>query len=131
MLKDPFIVADKLPDARAILVTAGGEGASFVIRPPEGDPLSGFVEVYDVDVFDTTGAGDAFTAGFIYGLLQVPFRVERIEIQLSNGTTWQANFRMLFCLLATICPFLNTRSCCQSCYSYLNCTADSQIHTTA
>lgn len=65
-------VLDKLPNARAVLVTAGGAGAAFCIKAATGSKKSGFVPVYDVKVQDTTGAGDAFTCGFLaYLLLKV------------------------------------------------------------
>lgn len=58
-------VADKLPNAPAVLVTAGDEGAAYCCRSTKGEH-TGFVPVFKVDVADTTGAGDAFTAGFVY-----------------------------------------------------------------
>jgi sugar/nucleoside kinase (ribokinase family) len=49
---------------RALLVTRGNRG-SIAIRP------GGVVEVpaFEVEVVDTTGAGDAFVAGCLWGLL--------------------------------------------------------------
>jgi fructokinase len=58
-------VADRLPNAPAVLVTAGEEGAAYCCRSTKGEH-TGFVPVFKVDVADTTGAGDAFTAGFVY-----------------------------------------------------------------
>jgi fructokinase len=58
-------VADRLPNAPAVLVTAGDEGAAYCCRSTKGEH-TGFVPVFKVDVADTTGAGDAFTAGFVY-----------------------------------------------------------------
>lgn len=48
-----------------MLVTAGGEGAAYCCRSTKGEH-TGFVPVFKVDVVDATGAGDAFTAGFVY-----------------------------------------------------------------
>lgn len=69
-LRRPQMVAEKLPNASAVLVTGGGLGAAYCFKKEGGD-IAGFVPSFLVDVVDTTGAGDAFTAGFIYRLLEV------------------------------------------------------------
>ena len=43
-----------------------GERGCYVTDGKE----SHLIEAYNVDVVDTTGAGDAFDAGFIYGLVK-------------------------------------------------------------
>lgn len=68
-LLNPCVVADKLPNSPAVLVTAGDEGAAYCCRSTKGEH-TGFVPIFKVHVVDTTGAGDAFTAGFIYKLLE-------------------------------------------------------------
>lgn len=69
-LLNPCSVAQLLPKAQAVLVTAGGEGAAYCFKPGDAGEHSGFVRAFDISVLDTTGAGDAFTAGFIYKMLQ-------------------------------------------------------------
>jgi fructokinase len=58
-----------LPTAAGVLVTAGEKGAAYCFRAPNKGAHSGFVPAYDVGVADTTGAGDAFTAGFLWWML--------------------------------------------------------------
>ncbi len=48
---------------RCVAVTRGAEGA-LVVKPDETIE----VPAYDVEVIDTTGCGDAFSAGFLRGL---------------------------------------------------------------
>lgn len=60
---------EKLPKARGVLVTAGGDGCSYCMWSHGKLENSGVVPVYNVDVQDTTGAGDAFTCGFLAYLL--------------------------------------------------------------
>ncbi|KAL6762476.1 Ribokinase-like protein [Haematococcus lacustris] len=69
-LVNPCGVAERFPSAAGVLVTAGGEGAAYCFKGPGGAVHTGFVPVFQVEVMDTTGAGDAFTSGFVYKLLE-------------------------------------------------------------
>lgn len=55
------------PDLHLIVVTKGDKGCTFITRQ-----FSGEVPGYQVEPVDTTGAGDGFVAGLIYGLLTNP-----------------------------------------------------------
>mmetsp|Transcript_5656 Transcript_5656/g.13326 ORF Transcript_5656/g.13326 Transcript_5656/m.13326 type:complete len:421 (+) Transcript_5656:45-1307(+) len=55
------------PNAIAVLVTAGEKGAAYSLFLEDGT-CSGKIEPFSVPVVETTGAGDAFTAGFLHAL---------------------------------------------------------------
>ncbi|CAJ1948911.1 unnamed protein product [Cylindrotheca closterium] len=55
------------PDAFALLVTAGEKGAAYSFFLNDGT-CSGKIEPFSVPVVETTGAGDAFSAGFLHAL---------------------------------------------------------------
>ena len=57
-------IARQLPHLSGVLVTAGAKGCHYWLMGNTGT-LPGFA----VDVEETTGAGDAFTAGFVHQLL--------------------------------------------------------------
>lgn len=57
-------IAQQLPHLKGVLVTAGAKGCQYWLMGNTGT-LPGFA----VDVEETTGAGDAFTAGFVHQLL--------------------------------------------------------------
>jgi sugar/nucleoside kinase (ribokinase family) len=62
-------VLEQLPQARGVLVSAGEKGSSYAFRSPGGKlDLCGVVPVMEVAVVDTTGAGDAYTAGGFFRL---------------------------------------------------------------
>lgn len=62
---DPAAIAAQRPHLDGVLVTAGAAGCRYYLGGHSGQ-ISGF----DVDVEDTTGAGDAFVAGFLHQLCE-------------------------------------------------------------
>ncbi|MEM6253828.1 MAG: carbohydrate kinase [Cyanobacteria bacterium P01_D01_bin.156] len=58
---DPAAIAAQQPHLEGVLVTAGAEGCRYWLGGHVGE-----VPGFDVDVEDTTGAGDAFVAGFLH-----------------------------------------------------------------
>lgn len=57
-------IAHRLPHLRGVLVTAGAKGCRYWLSGNIGT-----VPGFTVDVEETSGAGDAFTAGFVHQLL--------------------------------------------------------------
>lgn len=64
--QDPRAIANRLPDAEGILVTAGEKGCAYCINDHEGR-----LPAFPIEVEETTGAGDSFLAGFIHKLDQL------------------------------------------------------------
>ena len=58
-----------LDHAAIAVVKLGARGARVLARAPAGDPIRFEVATPQVSAADTTGAGDAFSAGFIVGWL--------------------------------------------------------------
>lgn len=64
------------------VLTMGGDGVSIALN---GQPET-LLPAYVVDVVDTTGCGDAFTAGFITALLDGAAPAEAAELGLAAGS---------------------------------------------
>jgi fructokinase len=64
---DPLALQAELPGHPAVLITDGGQPLRWCLGGH-----SGILEVFAVPVVDTTGAGDAFTAGVLHGLCRRP-----------------------------------------------------------
>lgn len=60
---DPQAILKELPQAQAIVITAGAQGCRYATRQAHGS-----LPAFQVDSEDTTGAGDAFLAGLIHQL---------------------------------------------------------------
>lgn len=60
---DPGEIARQLGTAKGVLVTAGEQGCAYSLLGNQGQ-----LPAFSVDTEDTTGAGDAFLAGFIHQL---------------------------------------------------------------
>lgn len=64
---DPQQIAQYLPQHPAVVITDGGHGVAWALAGTSGRQTAPMVPVTD-----TTGAGDAFLAGLLHGLLQRP-----------------------------------------------------------
>lgn len=72
-LADPMQLQKHFPNAIGLLVTAGEKGASYSMLGHVGR-----VETFQVEVKETTGAGDAFTAGFLHALLSMDVGLNKL-----------------------------------------------------
>ncbi|WP_084243671.1 carbohydrate kinase family protein [Planomicrobium okeanokoites] len=66
-------------DVKAVVLTKGAEGADLYAGNHKYSAAG-----YSVEVEDTTGAGDAFTGGFLYQLLNLHTRQDNLEAVLSE-----------------------------------------------
>ncbi|WP_088892198.1 carbohydrate kinase family protein [Leptolyngbya ohadii] len=60
---DPAIVAEKFPQLKGVLITAGEAGCEYWLSGNTGK-----VPAFEVEVEETTGAGDSFVAGLVHQL---------------------------------------------------------------
>lgn len=61
---DPGVIAHRLDTVEGVLVTAGEKGCTYFLSGSEGH-----VPAFEMEVEDTTGAGDSFVAGFLHQLV--------------------------------------------------------------
>ncbi len=66
---DEAIAAVRTDEEQVVVVTLGSKGARYV-RPPGEGPDDGVIDGFEVDVVDTSGAGDAFNAGLAVALAE-------------------------------------------------------------
>lgn len=59
--QDPGVIAHRLDGIEGVIVTAGDQGCAYCLSEREGK-----VPAFDVDVEETTGAGDSFLAGLLH-----------------------------------------------------------------
>ena len=62
---NPSAIAEQVGDVLGVLVTAGEKGCAYWLRGNQGE-----IPAFEIDVEDTTGAGDSFLAGFLHQLCQ-------------------------------------------------------------
>lgn len=65
----------------ATVITLGADGASFAVAGEQET----VVPTYIVDVVDTTGCGDAFSAGFIAGIVEGSAPLDAVELGIAAG----------------------------------------------
>jgi len=62
---NPSAIAEQVEDVLGVLVTAGEKGCAYWLQGNQGE-----IPAFEIDVEDTTGAGDSFLAGFLHQLCQ-------------------------------------------------------------
>jgi fructokinase len=72
---DPQSIQVQYPQVKGVLVTAGERGCRYWLQGTTGE-----IPAFGVTVVDTTGAGDAFTAGLLHQICTQP------DLELSNPT---------------------------------------------
>ncbi len=65
--EDPQMIQSHYPHLQAILLTRGEKGCKYWVRGNVGE-----IPAFKIEVEDTTGAGDAFLAGFLSQYVQNP-----------------------------------------------------------
>lgn len=99
-LENPLrIHKEYFPNALAVLVTAGEKGAaySFLLS----SDCAGKVEPFQVSVVETTGAGDAFTAGFLHALSSLE-NIEEFLVDKTPSVKKQETAQQLVRFAATV-----------------------------
>lgn len=61
--RDPEVIAHRLEDLEGVVITDGDRGCTYSVSGHRGS-----LSAFEVEVEDTTGAGDAFLAGFLHQL---------------------------------------------------------------
>lgn len=61
---EPGVIAHRLNTVEGVLVTAGEKGCTYFLSGSEGQ-----IPAFEMEVEDTTGAGDSFVAGFLHQLV--------------------------------------------------------------
>ena len=75
---DPAIISSCLPNKPSVIVTDGSNPISWLLNNHIGESFA----ISPPSVIDTTGAGDAFTAGLIYKLLSV--ELDQVSKQIAE-----------------------------------------------
>lgn len=81
---DPGTICDRLDRVRGVWVTSGERGCTYAIAGYQDR-----IRAFNVPVVDTTGAGDAFTAGLIHRLCQLGTR--EIDAEIAREITRYAS----------------------------------------
>jgi len=83
-IDDIDVAAESLAERGATVAVKFGQGGGLAMAGPNADPVH--VEAVQVDVVDTTGAGDTFDAGFLAGTL-AGWPVQRsLELAVACGS---------------------------------------------
>jgi fructokinase len=69
-----------------LFITCGSKGAYYFLND------LGFVEAFEVDAVDTTGAGDAFMSGVLYNFNQANLTLAEIDNKFLEKTLKFANY---------------------------------------
>lgn len=78
VLDKPATILKRLEGCVGVLVTAGEEGCAYAFGKHGGR-----LEAFDVPVVDSTGAGDAFSAGFLHKTMQLTdaWQIEKVTYE--------------------------------------------------